>query len=62
MTDGKITFLIGCMQIAGAVNAFNTDGVLAKLLGLLFSILAFFFFLAAYIFRKHDTDNEKEDN
>ena len=44
------TFLAGLLQIAGAVYAFDNDGVLAKLLGLLFCILATVCFMASMVF------------
>jgi hypothetical protein len=38
MFETVFTFLMGLMQIAGAIYAFGNDGVLAKMLGLLFCL------------------------
>lgn len=56
------TFLAGLMQIAGAVYAFGNDGVLAKLLGLLFCILASVCFMAAIVFYNDERINKRKGN
>ena len=51
MEEMWITFVMGLLQIAGAVYAFGNDGVLAKLLGLLFCLSTLACFAASLIFR-----------
>lgn len=50
MEEMWITFVMGLLQIAGAVYAFGNDGVLAKLLGLLFCLSTLVCFGASLIF------------
>lgn len=50
MEEMWITFVMGLLQIAGAVYAFGNDGVLAKLLGLLFCLSTLACFGASLIF------------
>ncbi len=38
MFETIFTFLLALLQVSGAIYAFGTDGVLAKLLGLLFCL------------------------
>ena len=62
MEETWITFLLGCLQIGGAVFAFNTDGVLAKLLGLFFCIATLCCFGASLIFLKDYKQNKRKGN
>ena len=62
MEEAWITFLLSLLQIAGAVYAFSDDGVLAKLLGLLFCLAAAACFLASLIFRNDYKQNKRKGN
>jgi drug/metabolite transporter (DMT)-like permease len=59
MFETVFTFLMGLMQIAGAVYAFGNDGVLAKMLGLLFCLAAAACFGGSLVFL-NDYFKEKE--
>lgn len=54
MTDAIIMIFEAIIQAAGAVVAFSNDGVMAKLLGLLFSINVILCIGAAMIFGVED--------
>lgn len=60
MTDALIMVALGVLQIFGATYAFQVDGVLAKMVGLLFCISTVACFSAAGIFAKHDGKKKGE--
>jgi len=53
-------FFAGTMQVAGAVFAFNNDGVLAKLLGLLFCVLGAMCFMGSWVFYNDEMVNRRK--
>lgn len=57
MNDALLMIFEALLQIAGACFSFRVDGVLAKLLGLLFCLNSGFCVAAAVIF--HNTDKKK---
>lgn len=60
MYEVFITFFLGLLQIAGAVYAFGNDGVLAKLLGLLFCLSTAACFGASLVFLNDYDKNKKK--
>ena len=50
MLETVLTFLFGLLQIAGAVMSFGGEGVLAKLLGLIFCLTTLVSFAASLVF------------
>lgn len=60
MFETVFTFLMGLMQIAGAVYAFGNDGVFAKMLGLLFCLEAAACFCGSLIFLNDHLKNKEK--
>lgn len=60
MADALIMAAMGVLQIFGATYAFQFDGVLAKMVGLLFCISTVACFGAAGIFAIHDGKKKGE--
>lgn len=56
------TLLTGLLQIAGAVYAFEHDGVLAKMLGLLFCVVAAVCIMASIVFFNDEKVNRRKGN
>lgn len=62
MQETWITFLLACLQVAGAIYAFGNDGVLAKLLGLFFCIAALGCAGASIVFLHDYQVNKRKGN
>lgn len=60
MFETVFAFLVGLMQIAGAVYAFGNDGVLAKMLGLLFCLMALACFGGSLVFLNDHLKNKEK--
>lgn len=60
MEECYLMLFAAITQGLGAYYAFNTDGVLAKLAGLFFCILALGCLFASWIFRKDYLINKKK--
>lgn len=60
MFETIFTLLMGVLQISGAIYAFGNDGVLAKLLGLLFCLATAACFGGSLVFL-NDYLKEKEN-
>lgn len=62
MDYAVFALLTGLLQIAGAVYAFNHDGVLAKMLGLLFCVVAAICIMASVVFFNDEKANRRKGN
>lgn len=62
MGETFLMLLLASMQAGGAYLAFNTDGVLAKLLGLLFCIVGMGCIAASLVFYADWKQNQRKGN
>jgi hypothetical protein len=62
MDYAVFSLLTGLLQIAGAVYAFEHDGVLAKMLGLLFCIVGAICIMASIVFFNDEKANRRKGN